>query len=639
MPSFHIQCRATVRSRTYATTIVLSSKELGLPTKCWTVEQWKFLATASSKKPLLTADIRSYLMVLQLLVEDETKQILSLSSHQVGRKEIIRLFTAAEHKLSTASESLGVQTRASSIFRKIITDYARHQSLKEEISRGSLSFQTKLSIRPGPRELISDVSNTLAPSDLSAPVAALAHRSIHELMSKTEARLGFDLEAIRKACITELTACAAVRMMLTRLGKHRYSKRDIALGTKIIGSGKSVSKEARMFQSESTPEFMLGLFQKLIVVHRLAYLDRQFAPIFWGANPYLATLLTEDQRHIRSQQFRILYLPQRIISNELIAAFVLLLIYTGWNGMSLLNMTTDQIDIGKAHVTIQGYKSKTDDHTPKVFLDSSHSYAGQAVKLLLWNRRQLIEFGFIGESDLHLWFTWTSGFSALKYQYIGFQNALENFQKQYALPKFSLDQIRTQTLAYQSLKTRDPEYVRRLAGHKSLDTTGHYLDQLIFYRLNQAINLEFQRRLENTVKFRLSQEDEYFLPLVEDRYVDLKLLMPLGDGASCANPWVPPDRSYLSGNICDGKHCHLGDGCENRKVVLDRARIQELVRKRLYYLRNWARLEANNRRSFEKYHIPAILFTLGLYDYVKSGRHRHILDKIEEEIMSNEATI
>lgn len=61
--------------------------------------------------------------------------------------------------------------------------------------------------------------------------------------------------------------------------------------------------------------------------------------------------------------------------------------------------------------------------------------------------------------------------------------------------------------------------------------------------------------------------------------------------------------------------------------------MQELVRKRQYYLKNWSRLEANNPKAFEVMHGPAILFTLGLYDYIATGRHGHTLKEIEGEVL------
>jgi hypothetical protein len=57
-----------------------------------------------------------------------------------------------------------------------------------------------------------------------------------------------------------------------------------------------------------------------------------------------------------------------------------------------------------------------------------------------------------------------------------------------------------------------------------------------------------------------------------------------------------------------------------------------LIRKRRFYRMNWRRLEAKNYAAFEKFHVPAILFNLGLYDYIKSGSFRHHLVRVEREI-------
>ena len=637
MPTFHIQSQQRVRTRVYSRTHELRTEDFELPNDSWVVGQWKVLAAQSLIKVTNATDVDMYKKVLQMLTKhEETSSLMKRACELIGRTEIIRLFATTEELISNSNRSPTTKTRMSSVFRNIVLSIAPQQSFREDISRTSIMFQTKLTTRPKPRKLISDTKDLNAPNELRPPVDALPHNSAIELIEKTEARISHDLEKIRIACINELQNWEKLRRKLVSLGKQKFNEENIALATKSLRSHKSCQREVSDFRKTADSETILGLYQHLIREHELAKLSRPYNPLFWESQDRLKHVMAADNHYMLSQMHRIHYLPYRIVSNELVAAFVLLLTYTGWNSMSLINMTVNDIEISDREISLQGYKSKTDDHTPRVYLDSSHKHARQAINLLLWNRDQLIKLGFLNNDEEHLWFTWSTCYKALKHQYIGFQNALENLQKQHKLIKFSLEQIRAQVLAHESVKSRDPEYVRRVAGHNSLSTTGHYLNQILLRRLNQAISLEFQRRLENTVTFRLSKNEEAFASKTDKRYVDLGLLTPLGDGSSCTDPTAPPDKAFISGNLCDARQCHTNSGCKNRRIIIDYERLQELVRKRHYYLRNWQRLENENASAFEHFHIPAILFTLGLYDYILSGHYRHLLLKVESGVAEHE---
>lgn len=528
------------------------------------------------------------------------------------------------------------KSRRSNTFRQIVLRCAQHQVLAEEITRSSLGFRTRLTTRNESRKLISDIVGNYDDPELNAPIGALSHSSIADLIEKAERRLEVDLESVRAACISELRACAELRALIAKFEAEAsdLTDEDIEIGNRIVFGGETGNPRIQRWEARQAPTRLLGLYRKLISAHKLADVKNCSGYCFWKTSASLKAVVPKHCLHLINDRKAsyVLFMPERLLSSEVLAAFVLLLTYTGWNSSSLMMIEAGSILFREGLIEIQGFKEKTDDHTPIVYLDSTHRYAAETIKLLLWHRSQLISLGFIEQTEQKLWFSWTVANGPLKHQFVGWQETLQKLQTVYGLPKFSLEQIRPQKLVQESLRTRDPEAVRRMAGHRSLSTTGRYLDQLLTSRLNQAISLEFQRRLENTVLFRLSKQNPLFYGSTDDRYVDLRLLVPVGDGSSCIDPKAPPLDHYLNGALCSGMNCHRDGGCQNQRIVIDEDRLEELIRKREYYLRNWQRLLGKNPEAFEAYHVPSILFTFGLYDYIAAGKYRHQLLQIDRRV-------
>jgi hypothetical protein len=547
-------------------------------------------------------------------------EIIGREAPLVGRKEIYQLFESSEELANRWKRTNQYKYTCTANFRKHVFKAAEQIDFKEQVSRPSLRFKTRFLTKTEPRRLISDLSNVALDIEIASPVGALTHKTARELLEKTESRLEADLAQIQAACINELRICANLRRNIAEYGERKFTPSELAFGLKLIKSRANISDAiVEEYLWSRSVEEIVGLYAQLIATYELAHLNRTFDPLFAHSPRLIAEILKPDGIHMLNTGYKILYLPQRMANVELVACFVLLLTYTGWNAETLMMMSMDIIEMHDDHVWIQGYKGRIDEYTDKVYLDAKQPYALEAVRLLIWNRTQLISLGLLSKTSNWMWCGWPAGFKVLEHQHIGFRMDLIRLRKAYGLPQFTLEQIRPQVLALESLRTKNVDQVKQIALHKSIATTGHYLDQLLLRRINSAINLEFQRRLEATVLFRLSESQESFKERVAQRHVDLRLLMPIGDGASCANPYDPPDEKYLSNSICDGKRCHAGNGCENRKLVIDRDALEALVRKRHYYLSSWERLERNNSTVFETLHIPAILFVLGLYDYISNS--------------------
>jgi hypothetical protein len=385
------------------------------------------------------------------------------------------------------------------------------------------------------------------------------------------------------------------------------------------------------------PTALVSAYLKLIQKHNLASLTRPFAPTFHRAPLALRQVLAQPRAR-PARPAHLLSLPQRLCSRELLAIYLLLLVRSAWNSRSLLSLTTDRIKPVDGGVAIQGYKSKTDDDTPEVIIESNDHIAFESIQLLLWNQQQLKRLGFLDGAETRLWFSWSNHGHLYSEQFIGFQSLLTQFQERYQLPRFSPDQIRAQRLAQIAIGPRTPELARALAGHRSLSTTGHYLDSPLLRRFNSAINLEFQRQFEATLRYRLKDHNQLFAENLEHHRVNNRLLVSVSGGTSCVAPLDPPDSSYKIGPLCGGTHCHDGpNGCANRRLIIDNARMVELARARHYIRTYWAQHLQENPSTFETTFAPSACFTLALYSYVANGPYGHTLRRIERDLGISDA--
>ena len=211
---------------------------------------------------------------------------------------------------------------------------------------------------------------------------------------------------------------------------------------------------------------------------------------------------------------------------------------------------------------------------------------------------------------------------------IGWGSELAKFRADFDLPNFSLEQMRVQTLALEAVQ-RGTGSAQVSAGHRSIGTTGAYIDQLLLQRLNSSVNLEFQLRIEAEIIDGDNESRQW-----------PSLLFPVGDGSSCTDPTNPPFDEYLKKGACDGARCHSGNGCSSNKVKIDIHRVEEAVRTSFYYDSNWNRLHDQNVDAFVDRHLPNMIFNFALLEVLKRGPYGHLVrtavGRIEELGVANE---
>jgi hypothetical protein len=611
----------------------------------WAREMLRRLAENASRHPAPTSETAGLGHTFNFAVsQPECLELINLPCELVRRDEIRLLFQRLESRIKTDTPwTQQTRKRYFAYFRASVLLATQELPFPEQITNDSLRYRTTIARKSEPRKLISDLVDESADApELTEPLGAVSHETTAELYTKTQAKVECDLARIIEACVIELKFWGRVRQKVGELSKIPPTSIEKTILENLLRSEGMYSKWSfEQANDEFTPERRVGLYAQFARENGVMKSTSGSGFTFPGLKKALTDWLRVDEKQwLGERPRRVLVTPYRMLSSELIAAFILLLCHTGWNSNSLINMPAAMIKEDGCNVEvllrkaeIQGFKSKTDDDTPMVFLDNTHRYALEALNLILWNLRQLKLLGLVSPDEQRLWFTFTTGGAEkLTEQYIGFQNALSNFIRKHTLPKFSLDQIRTQVLVAQQLRFRNLDATRRVAGHVNLSTTGRYLEQEIFNRINSSVNLEFQRRLEATVHFRMLEVGDSVVPSFEKTRIDKELLVPIGDGTSCESPSRPPFKDYLDGEICSAQMCHSGSGCSNRRIIIDANRVEEIVRTRNYYARRWKGLLENNPESFEINHFDKMVFNLALYDYVKNSLYVAVLKKIEASL-------
>lgn len=615
---------ATVTKRyqsVYFKDIVFDDEVLQLGCNSWVWLLLKDMADETSLVRLPGQSIEQLHRLLGLLVKDPgCHKIMAQSPQQTNSTDIRHLFQRSEEVvINKDSATLG---RARSTFRSMV--YARAHSIPfgEDVNPHRVGFRPKIPYpRSEPRALISDHSDI---SDVIAktPIGALRTNSASELVEKIRSRTQYDLQRIREACICDMVAAAELRVRAKTLRKMKLSDSDVALIRDSMRNKSYISLDLRT-RELSTNEILVGVL-KVIHEDRLAMAsassDSYCIPISDAVKREFQAKIAPE---FKSQ--RLIEIEYRACVEELFAAFHLIHTYVGWNWSSIMTMQVDQIDLKTPGIVLlQSYKSKTDDDTPLISVSLDEPGVRMAVDIILWNWQQLVKSGFFDSKNLLLWKTRPRpGISQEPGSFHPTQR-LSDFRLRHRLTNYSFDQVRSQVLFNLSLTKGGIEAARLRGGHRNYGATERYVGNILQDRISSALNLEFSKRLEKEVL--------YLYEGGSHNGSDISLLRPLGDGASCINPDEPPiDRRSQHGS-CKAEECHSRNGCRNRLILIDSARVEEVVRLNLHYQNQWQRLWQDNPERFVEHILPSLAFNAALLLTLERGPYAAQVMQIQKMI-------
>ena len=320
------------------------------------------------------------------------------------------------------------------------------------------------------------------------------------------------------------------------------------------------------------------------------------------------------------------FIGNKIIDQRgMLGCLIILQIHTGWNVNSVLEMDADGIqENNNGGYFIQGYKSRTAEDTPIVEVLVSDSEPIRVIHILLSRLNAMKVLGWVSSNENRLWLNGRWARAGRSHPFVGWNSLLSMFCKRHGLVQFSSEQLRVEVLASHCIVAGGLEAARHAAGHASINTTAIYLDQLLLQRLNSSYALEFERRLEKSVRYRMGQ--------VQELNSESDLLYAIGDGTSCADPFNPPEPAFIEHGVCSGAGCHRGEGCSHRRILVDRTRMEEAFRTKRFYDECWRDLLSANREYFLKTHIPAMLVNAALIGIMENGAYRHIAKAVRKEV-------
>jgi integrase len=447
-------------------------------------------------------------------------------------------------------------------------------------------------------------------------ISNIKHTDIESLESQAKENISSSLDVIERTCKIIIDDYLKVTEDHRKLKEHCLSPETTRYYTDRLSLSDPWSKKYFKQPQEGTEQTLLTFILKSI-----SYENISSTTIV----PRLSQLpiLLDGKRIWKSSTsyYSFFYAEYFLPNHVLIAIAVLICLKTGWNPGSVHALSDGDIEkLSATRYSLQSLKNKTDDKTPVYELRKAlEPLLFKAIELLLWHHKQVTDIFKLSEPRFFIGIVHTK--FAVFFP-LAKQNLLTNFIIPYGLTDFSATDLRASRAGLTMLATKDIQVVRELLGHRSLSTTEGYLDSTLFFQLNEARILEFQRRIEATISFIDGGEALVSLRKFNKCHIDNKLfaLEPIGDGTRCRNPYDSPDPNIQKGDRCKGMYCHVNGHCENNVIQVAAIDVMLAKRTQIYYRSRWSYLYENNPKAFTQIHIPKIIFIHVFLTHIKQVR-------------------
>jgi len=612
-----IRTRYVLHQRVYEREILFTPSEVGEKSWKWLYPALREWASQARIKAVGTSNAKEVLLGLRFgSTVPGWDALISSQPGDCRLDTVIRFLSSFDNALREGA--LGSErslTKISQSTRSFLLRFMESEGASDIRRRVQRLYKSPHNKKYVGRQLISDM-----PWPGRPPLSALPHKTYAELAQAIRIRLKEDLDLIIAACSDVLERYEKALEALDSLANIEFS-------------------EERRYEIQNKYRFGVGIYPRLQQWDEQELWDylcilasdarAQPLPVRQkenkrGGQPPGINDLIKSRLHQTSngagvrQLLRLAIAPPTVV---LLACSLIIQRATHWNYMSVLELEADQLEIKQFPHKIQSVKPRTEDETPIVWIERVDSVVIRALRILTERKNRLVGAGIVERADKRIWLSSSTVLKGKPAPVVGWGGELRRFTKRYNLPPFSLEQMRVQCLATVSAGVGGVNEVIWIAGHSDSRTSLHYIDKVLMQRLHDASNLEFERRLEATVVYMMDGK-------VPDREL---LAYPIGDGASCTAPEIPPNEEWLSAGLCKAEKCHVGSGCPNRAIVIDDAKIEEVVRLKEFYRLNWKRLAAENAVRFERIQLPQMLFNYALYGVLKRGPYRHLVKNHESQ--------
>lgn len=622
---FHVQQK--LHQTVYKKIEEVDFADCKVPVESWVAAALGRAAAASSLKPLGISIVSKYQKVLRGLANSpEWLHCASISPEVLTVENLVDAIKCIDAYVSTLDNiTKASKSQVSYHLRRLLVDFAKYYEVPR-VSRLRVIYRTPHVSRPAGRKMISDWASL--GSDVPYPVGATPFNSSSELREKIAAKIAGTLGEIKIAAMREINDIEEIHQRYERL--FGSSEVSVDIVERLL---EGLANRKCILNTKKFTEWINSLPISVLAAAYWKISQDALNGRLEGLSQFRCLRAGEIVEYIKGEclQGCRIDLFAEFVGNKIIdqrgmlGCLIILQIHTGWNVNSVLEMDADGIQKNDSEgYFIQGYKSRTAEDTPFVEVLASDSEAIRVIHILLSRLDAMKLLGWVSSNEKRLWLNSRWARSGRSHPFVGWGALLSMFCKRHGLVQFSSEQLRVEVLASHGIVGGGLEAARHVAGHASINTTAIYLDQLLLQRLNSSYALEFERRLEKSVRYRMGQEQEL--------NSESDLLYAIGDGTSCSDPFNPPEAAFIEHGVCSGAGCHQGEGCAHRRILIDRTRMEEAFRTKRFYEECWRDLLSANRECFLKIHIPAMLVNTALIGIIENGAYRHIAKVVRKEI-------
>lgn len=613
LPQIAVHTQMKVHQRTYKRTEVFDSRLFPARSLAWVWPQLHELGRRSRLSPEQDQEMRYLQRGLGIASKLKTwMDIATTRPEDVVLEQVLALFNEYEDNLVTTVGDNNSSARLSGSIRNLVERVVKKHSKDARTSNIRQHYRVRCVIRSRGRALLSDVPHPARPL-----IKALPHESLSQLTKETTAVLSWDLEQFNKAAVAVLRRYELALENVQLLRNLRIapadgeSIRNKVLRLAYVGDEQNWSAEELQTYVALELEIREGKAQEF---GRPEYPKQRYPH---NLNNYMKGLLCGLSNGTTLPFWLDIEIAPPV--EVLLSCALIIQMKTAWNFISVLELEPHMLVADKFPLQLQSTKPKTKDKTPIVLIERSDEEVLLALKVLRERYQRLILSGIQGPS---VFASSRSARSGKGDAVSGWDSSLKKFCRTYSLPTCSAEMVRNQVLAYRAT-TRSILSARSTAGHLSENTTLGYINKILVQRLNSANSFEFDKRFDATVHYMIDPKR-----VAKDQKI---LAYPIGDGASCKSPSQPPKQEWLVDGACSGRECHKNGGCPNRKIVIDLARIEEVVRTKRYYDANAIRLLNENEAAFAADHLPNLEFNYALFGLLKRGPYRHLVKRFDNE--------
>ncbi len=289
------------------------------------------------------------------------------------------------------------------------------------------------------------------------------------------------------------------------------------------------------------------------------------------------------------------FLGYHLSSITIYACISLLQVWFGWNYSTARKIRFEDINYGKTDphkIILTPEKTKTQSEQIGQIDIVKEPEKVRIVDILLWHYQALKKHCDYENTVLSA----TPAYSNPVQVNSDFSPNKKNLILKYNLPHFTNEQIRDQFLNLENEKFDDITRVFKKAGHKSLATLHHYLDQRI-NRIVDDINMnEFTKQLEASLIWAFGDIENTSLAIDKSK-INKELFFPVGDvnyglQTTVVDEWIEAYENH-----------------KDFKIIITKDRAEWCKYQQEFYEKNWELLNSKNSERFMQFHLKRMIFS------------------------------